>query len=229
MRKTLVLAGLFAACTALAACNPSVKDVSAPCNCHGSVATADSGAENQRFVPPPGGGDDQGATTDQGSSGYGNGGSYREHRGHGSRYRASYRSRYRGHYSEYSDSYSERSRPRYHHGYTGTDEQYAAYWSAARVATSSYDYRSTSRVTSTGGGSYSGGGYYSGGDSYHGGGYGGGGGYASGGDDSWQDGYGRTHRGTRLTRGEYKARMDPWHGYDADCYDRDHRHHRRHY
>jgi hypothetical protein len=85
----------------------------------------------------------------------------------------------------------------------------------------SYDYRSTSRVIyrST---SY--------GDSN--------GAYASeifsgnrdGYDQSWEDGYGRTHRGARLSRGEFYARMDPWHGYDVDCPDGDHhRRYRRRY
>jgi hypothetical protein len=107
----------------------------------------------------------------------------------------------------------------YRHGFEGSDEAYARYWSSTRVAISSYDYRSTSRVYSAGysNGTLSGGGYAPGGfvdaAEHH--------------ESAWQDGYGRMHGGAHLSLGEFHTRMDPWHGYDIDCPDGNH--HRYHY
>lgn len=134
---------------------------------------------------------------------------------------AHYRTGYRHHRS--AQPFAEgRATHGYHNAYEGSDDYYARNWSASRVAMSSYDYRSTSRVI------------YSG-ESPDG--YGTSRAYASesfaeGPDDAesgWQDGYGRMHHGTQLSRGEFHARMDPWHGYDVDCYDRHHRRHRHRY
>lgn len=208
MRRFLVLAAALAACGALAGCNPPAKQqVAAPCNCQGNVTPSNPVAENQRFVPP-GGGEEQQYT-----------GTHRHRSAH--RYTHDYASGYGEHYG-YHSGYRHRSRHSFHHGYQGSDEDYARYWSSMRVAVSSYDYRSTSRVhrssgTSSGyvsGGAYSSGDYV--GEPAH---------YESG----WEDGYGRTHGGTHLSRGAYAARMDPWHGYDVDCPDGDHHHHGYHH
>jgi hypothetical protein len=198
MRKFLVVAGILTASATLAGCNPPVKQISVPCNCHGSVATANPGAENQRFIP-------QGTTEEHFAS------SPRQHR-------------HAGPYSPAYASYGERRR--YRHGYEGSDESYARDWSASRVAMSSYDYRSSSHIYETSGYASSYG--YADSDAYE----------SSPRDDGfvgareqnesgWEDGYGRDHQGSRLSQGEYYARMDPWHGYDADCYGRGHRRYRR--
>jgi hypothetical protein len=85
---------------------------------------------------------------------------------------------------------------------------------------SSYDYRSTSRVIYSGGADD---GYIASSGAYPSR------SFAERPDDiegGWQDGYGRMHPGAQLSRGELTARMDPWHGYDVDCYEG---HHRRHW
>jgi len=195
MRRFLVLAGPLAACLAVAGCNPPIKQVMVPCNCQGNVTTANPGAESQRFVPP---GDKDPAYA-----------ALAHH--HYRRARHTY-----GEYDRYTYRRSQQ------HGYQGSDEAYARYWSSTRVAMNSYDYRSASRVYHTAG-------YESGPSS---------GTYGSGGDfagepehteSGWQDGYGRIHRGMQLSRGEFHARMDPWRGYDVDCPDGDHRRYHHHH
>lgn len=235
MRKLLVFAGLLSACTVLASCNPPAKQqVAAPCNCHGNEAAAGQTAENQGTGTAGAADQQYGATEqDQGAQAQQSGAqeghyrsssrSYSAHRGRGMR-------RYAG--GGYSENHGYRERGYRHsyryghrHGYQGSDEDYARYWTSARASASSYDYRSTSRVYSTGAsydrsytsdGAYASGGYI-GESAYH--------------DSGWEDGYGRTHAGTYLSRGAFAARMDPWHGYDVDCPDGDHHHHgyRHHY
>jgi len=99
------------------------------------------------------------------------------------------------------------------HGYQGSDEAYAREWSYSRVAMSSYDYRSSSRV-------------YSGGSAHA---YA----YASAGDAAYGDGFVQVQDGggdyeryhhARIGGRALAARMDPWRGYDVDCPDGDHHH-----
>lgn len=127
-------------------------------------------------------------------------------------------------------------RPRWNargHRYAGGDgyrshggDAYRWHRSYAERSVFSYDYHSDSH------------GYYQG-DNYSGGNsYTDGGGYAdhgTHGDDGfrpveqgWIDGYGRSHGGggggisiTGGTGGVERARLHPWHGYDADCPDND--------
>ncbi|MEJ0024493.1 MAG: hypothetical protein WDN01_00580 [Rhizomicrobium sp.] len=91
------------------------------------------------------------------------------------------------------------------HGYAWRRE-----YSEISVAT--YDYRSDSHSYITGGHTYAGGGAYDGGGAVHGGG--------------WVDGYGRAYGGGddaahHETAAGDRARLHPWHGYDADCPDND--------
>ncbi|MEI9991598.1 MAG: hypothetical protein WDM86_16330 [Rhizomicrobium sp.] len=83
------------------------------------------------------------------------------------------------------------------HGYAWRRE-----YSEISVAT--YDYHSDSRSYVMGGGDYAGGG------AAHG--------------NGWVDGYGRAYGGGadhHETAADDRARLHPWHGYDADCPDND--------
>ncbi len=127
-------------------------------------------------------------------------------------------SRHRRHYR--AASYSQGDR----HGYAWRREY-------SELSVETYDYRSSSRSYSTG---ESGGESSGGADAYA---YAGASAGGSGDgyrvvERGWVDGYGRTHGGGAAagtpvhyeTSARDGARMHPWHGYDADCPDKDRRH-----
>jgi hypothetical protein len=129
--------------------------------------------------------------------------------------------------------YASRGSHYRHHSYRDSDTSYSGYsgeWSYSRVDESSYSYHSASRIYRGGASAHAYAYAGSSGSAYaHAGSYGGDSAYTGDAshydtDSGWTDGYGRTYHRARLSGKELRTRMDPWHGYDADCDENGRRH-----